>query len=218
MSELPVLTGPGTRVRAGNAMGRTRTALLEAALTAIEKHGARKATMGDVSRIANVAKGTLYNHFRSKDDLYDAAARAAVAELGQRAATVAASRGLGAGLAVAAAAIAGSPVLARLRSDEPAVFGAALAAAAGDETRSAVGAVLAAGGAGADAGAVEITLRWLLGYAAGSVDVAALPTVADRLATSLAATHTVVVNVPSSDLGPDALTAPAGASMSAVNA
>jgi AcrR family transcriptional regulator len=195
-------------------MGRTRTALLEATLTAIEKHGARKATMGDVSRIANVAKGTLYNHFRSKDDLYAAAARAAVAELGQRAASVAASRGLGAGLAVAATAIAGSPVLARLRSDEPAVLGAALAAAAGDETRSAVGAVLAAGGAGADAGAVEITLRWLLGYAAGSVDVAALPSVADRLAKSLAATHTVVVSVPAPEPGPDATeVAPASGSV-----
>jgi AcrR family transcriptional regulator len=219
VSDLPVLTGPGTRVRAGNAMGRTRTALLEATLTAIEKHGARKATMGDVSRIANVAKGTLYNHFRSKDELYAAAARAAVADLGERAGAVATTHGLGAGLAVAAEAVASSRVLARLRADEPGVLGAALAAAVSDETRSAVAAVVAAGGAGGDAAAVEITLRWLLGYAAGSVDLTSLSAVAERLAAALTATHTVVVNVPSPEPGPDALAAtPAGASMSAVNA
>lgn len=204
MSELPVLTGPGTRVRAGNTMGRTRTALVDAALTAIEKHGARKATMGDVSAIANVAKGTLYNHFRSKDELYDAAARAAVAELGERAAAVAEVDGLGAGLAVAAEAIATSSVLARLRADEPGVLGSALAAAVTDESRAAIGLLLAAGGVGADAVAVEIALRWLLGYAAGSVDLANLPTVAERLAGALAATHTIVVPVPSPEPGPDA--------------
>ena len=199
MSELPVLTGPGTRVRAGNTMSRTRGALLQAALTAIETRGARKATMGDVSAIANVAKGTLYNHFRSKDELYDAAARAAVAELGERAAAVAATGGLGAALALAATAVASSSVLARLRADEPGVLGAALAAAVNDETRAVVADVLTAGGVGGDPAAVEITLRWLLGCAAGSVETAAVSTVAARLSAALIATVPVLrldVSVP----------------------
>ena len=198
---LPVLTGPGTRVRAGNAMGRTRTALLEAAVKAVEKHTARKATMGDVARIANVAKGTLYNHFRSKDELFDAAARAAVADLGQRAAAVAATDGLGAGLAFAAEAIATSPVLARLRADEPAVLGTLLTAAAGEETTLAVEAVLTAGGVLAgDAVAVEIVKRWLVGHLAGPVDIPAVRSGADRLAQSISASRAVLrVNVDEAD-------------------
>ncbi|MCU1677423.1 MAG: transcriptional regulator, TetR family [Frankiales bacterium] len=216
MADLPVLTGAGTRVRAGNAMGRTRTALLEAALTAIEKHGARKATMGDVSRIANVAKGTLYNHFRSKDELYGAAARAAVIDLGDRASVAAARDGLGAGLAVAADAVATSSVLARLRADEPGVVGAALAAAVSDEARAAVAAVLATGGLPGDADAVEIVLRWLLGYAAGSVDLASLPAVADRLASSLLATRVTVVErrAPSDEPAAEAVAQPAAETVS----
>ena len=191
-TELPVLTGPGTRVRAGNAMGRTRTALLEAALTAVEKHTARKATMGDVARIANVAKGTLYNHFRSKDELFEAAARAAVADLGQRAAVVAATDGLGAGLAFAAEAIATSSVLARLRADEPAVLGTLLTASAGEETSLAVQTVLTAGGLAGDAVAVEMVKRWLVGHLAGPVDLPTVRSGADRLAQSIIASRAVL--------------------------
>jgi AcrR family transcriptional regulator len=186
----------GTRVRAGNAMGRTRVALLEAALVAIEKYGARRATMGDIATLANVAKGTLYNHFRSKDEVYAEAARAAVTSLGERAAVVARTDGLGAALSVAAGAVATSSVLARLRADEPAVLGTALSGSAGDGTRAAVESVLAAAGLANAPAAVEIVTRWLIGYAAGSVDVASLAAVADRLAEGLLVTAATVGAAP----------------------
>src|SRR4051812_37603480 len=102
-------------------MGRTRVALLEAAGVAVEEYGAGRAHMGDIAQLANVAKGTLYTHFRSKDEVYAEAARAAVTSLGERAADVAATNGLASGLAVAAEGVATSTVLARLRADEPAV-------------------------------------------------------------------------------------------------
>jgi AcrR family transcriptional regulator len=179
----------GTRVRAGNAMGRTRAALLEAALVAIEKYGARRATMGDIATLANVAKGTLYNHFRSKDEVYAEAARAVVTSLGERAAVVARTDGLGAALSVAAEAVATSSVLARLRSDEPAVLGALVAESAGEPVRAAVMAALAAGGVTGDPAAVDITGRWLAGYLAGAADIAAIAAAADRLAQSLLASR-----------------------------
>ena len=60
----------GTRSRAGNAMGRTHEAALRGALAAVAKYGSRKATMGDIAMLAGIAKATLYNHFRTRDDVY----------------------------------------------------------------------------------------------------------------------------------------------------
>ena len=45
----------GLRSRAGNAMGRTRAAVLDGAARAVEKHGARRATMSDIASFAGVA-------------------------------------------------------------------------------------------------------------------------------------------------------------------
>ena len=50
-------------------MGRTRTAALDGARRVLAEHGLRKATMGDVAVRGGLAKATLYNHFRTKDDL-----------------------------------------------------------------------------------------------------------------------------------------------------
>src|SRR5665213_4094646 len=95
----------GTRSRAGNAMGRGHEAALRGALAAVEKYGSRKATMGDIAMMAGIAKATLYNHFRTRDDVYAAvvvaeidAIAAAVAEscVGFEAAFVAAATAVGA--------------------------------------------------------------------------------------------------------------------------
>jgi AcrR family transcriptional regulator len=56
----------GTRSRAGNAMNRTRAALLSGAAQAVEASGT-KITMAQVAAAAGVAKATLYNHFRTRD-------------------------------------------------------------------------------------------------------------------------------------------------------
>jgi AcrR family transcriptional regulator len=51
-------------------MGRTHEAALRGALAAVAKYGSRKATMGDIAMLAGVAKATLYNHFRTREDVY----------------------------------------------------------------------------------------------------------------------------------------------------
>jgi AcrR family transcriptional regulator len=50
-------------------MGRTRDSLLDGALSVVERDGVRGLTMSSVARRAGVAKATLYNHFRTKDDV-----------------------------------------------------------------------------------------------------------------------------------------------------
>jgi AcrR family transcriptional regulator len=56
----------GTRSRAGNAMDRTRRALLDGARQAVQLSGT-KITMAQVAAAAGVAKATLYNHFRTRE-------------------------------------------------------------------------------------------------------------------------------------------------------
>ena len=50
-------------------MGRTRLGLLTGAARAFAEHGLRRSTMQSVAAAAGVAKATLYNHFRTKDDV-----------------------------------------------------------------------------------------------------------------------------------------------------
>jgi len=42
----------GVHSRAGNAMQRTRAAVLDGAVRAVEKHGARRTTMADIAMLA----------------------------------------------------------------------------------------------------------------------------------------------------------------------
>ena len=70
--------------RFGAAMGRTRLGLLAGAARAFADQGLRRSTMQSVAAAAGVAKATLYNHFRTKDEVARAlmAARAGPAERG----------------------------------------------------------------------------------------------------------------------------------------
>ncbi len=47
--------------------------LLEAALKEFSERGFRKTTLDDVAQSADVSKGTLYNYFSSKEEMYDQA-------------------------------------------------------------------------------------------------------------------------------------------------
>jgi AcrR family transcriptional regulator len=156
----------GTRVRSGNAMQRGRAAVLEATAHCVERYGVRRTTMGDIALKAEVAKATLYNHFRTKDDVLAALAVAQVEQLARTCAAVAAEQGLPAALARAAADLAASGPLRRVVADEPAL--AARLAAVDDgrgwtSVRDAVRAVLAAAAADDGDAAVELVLRWLVG-------------------------------------------------------
>src|SRR6478735_3257424 len=75
----------GTRSRAGNAMNRTRAALLDGARRAVEVSGT-KITMAQIAAAAGVAKATLYNHFRTREAVLDALLLDEVARLVDRAA------------------------------------------------------------------------------------------------------------------------------------
>ena len=61
----------GSRARAGNAMARTRASILAGAVRAIEVSGT-DASMTQVAAAAGVAKATLYNHFRTREDVFEA--------------------------------------------------------------------------------------------------------------------------------------------------
>ena len=50
-------------------MNPTRRGLLEGAARAFADNGLRRSTMQSIAAAAGVAKATLYNHFRTKDDV-----------------------------------------------------------------------------------------------------------------------------------------------------
>ena len=100
-SDAPVRE-PGTRARSGNAMARTRAALLEAAGECLSRYGIRKTTMVDVAARSKVAKATLYNHFRTKDDVWAALIEHEIAALADECVVVARSEGVAAALERAA--------------------------------------------------------------------------------------------------------------------
>jgi AcrR family transcriptional regulator len=109
----------GTRTRAGNAMNRTRAALLDGARRAVEVSGT-KITMAQVAAAAGVAKATLYNHFRTREAVLDALLRDEVAAMAERAQ----GRALPEALAAVAQAISDHPLLATLARGEPATVAA----------------------------------------------------------------------------------------------
>ena len=158
----------GVHSRAGNAMQRTRTALLDGAVRAIEKHGARRTTMADIAMLAGVAKGTLYNHFRTKEAVYSATAAAALQSLADECRAVAADD-LGEALALAAERIGSHPALRRIAAEEPAVLAGLVAiaeTAVWDSARAAIAEVLAAAGISGGAVEVDLVLRWLVSFVA----------------------------------------------------
>ncbi|MDQ1712951.1 MAG: TetR/AcrR family transcriptional regulator [Frankiaceae bacterium] len=58
--------------RSGNGMTRSRACILSGAAKCIARYGTRKTTMGDIAREGGTAKATVYNHFRTKADVYAA--------------------------------------------------------------------------------------------------------------------------------------------------
>lgn len=175
-SDAPVRT-PGTRARSGNAMLRTRAAILDAAQRCVEADGVKRTTMSDIATTAGVAKATLYNHFRTKDDVLTALVEARVRSLAARAEAVAAGTvplvpgqtapelGLAAALALAGSELGAAPALRRLAADEPGAL-VRLCAPSGEDgwpvAREVVAAALTAAGVEAGPTAVEMVLRHLV--------------------------------------------------------
>jgi len=120
--------------------------------------------MADVADLGGVARATLYNHFRTKDDVLLAVVEAEA----QRLADVALAlppRGLEAALAAVCDELAGHQALRKVVAEEPAL---ALEIARVGQTptwnhvRQQVAGVLAATEHAVDKGTVDVVLRWLV--------------------------------------------------------
>lgn len=146
----------GTRSRAGNAMNRTRAALLDGARRAVEVSGT-KITMAQVAASAGVAKATLYNHFRTREAVLSALLAAEV----ERLVAAAADKPLAEALGDTARALAGHPVLRALARIEPGTLAAlACVDTTADGWRAAREGVDRAL-AGASREGTDTVLRWL---------------------------------------------------------
>ena len=155
-----VLTGPNTRIRAGNVMHRARAGAVRGALDTIARRGLRGLTMVEAADRGGLARATLYNHVRDKDALLALVLEAELARLG---AVLAGASDLATGLAAVADDLARHPSIAGIRAHDQAAL-AMLAGADGDAVRSAVAEALAAHGRGADAANVDLVLRWLASF------------------------------------------------------
>jgi AcrR family transcriptional regulator len=164
---------PATRSRAGNAMGRTRAAVLDGARAAIAESGT-SITMTQVATASGIAKATLYNHFRSREAVLDAVLADEVRVLldGLDALPLADA------LSTAATRIGTHPLLARLASDEPATI-AALARIdlnsphwrrCADELRTSLERSRRGGG--------ELILRWVSSFISTPADPSSIQAVA----------------------------------------
>jgi AcrR family transcriptional regulator len=137
-------------------MGRTRLGLLAGAARAFAEHGLRRSTMQSIAAAAGVAKATLYNHFRTKDEVV---AALLAAEL-DRLIALAAALPLDQALAALSDELGAHPVLRRLAGTEPEVLTALLGAEA-ERWAKLIGRL--AGALQLDADGAELAGRWLLG-------------------------------------------------------
>ncbi len=159
----------GTRSRAGNAMNRTRAALLEGARRSVEVNGT-KITMAQVASAAGVAKATLYNHFRTREAVLSALLVDEITRLVDEFAGQPLTDALGG----AANALASHPLLRALARLEPgtlAVLGRIDGSAEGWRiAREGVDATLTA----QERGGTETVLRWLASYLLSPANAASI--------------------------------------------
>jgi AcrR family transcriptional regulator len=144
-------------------MGRTRSALLGATAECVARYGIRKTTMVDVASKSGVAKATLYNHFRTKDDVLAAVVEQQVADLVGACVTTASSSGLVDALVHTANVLAAHPALRKAAEDEQALLAPLMTPTAGrgwQLARDGVAAVLTAGGGPSTPADVDTVLRW----------------------------------------------------------
>ena len=137
-------------------MGRTRLELLAGAARAFAEHGLRRSTMQSIAAAAGVAKATLYNHFRTKDEVVVALL---AVEL-DRLTSLAADLPLDRALAALSDELGAHPVLRRLGVTEPEVLTGLLTVDA-DTWGELTGRL--AGALGVDPDAAELAARWLVG-------------------------------------------------------
>ena len=115
----------GEHTRAGNAMGRARAGLFAGALSCIARQGVKATSMIEIADEGKIARATLYNHFRSKQELL----RALMAEEIARAIAAAESaEDLRSAMGSLLTFLATHDALRFIATTEPTVFGRMLAA------------------------------------------------------------------------------------------
>jgi AcrR family transcriptional regulator len=134
----------------------TRRELLDGAARAFADNGLRRSTMQSIAAAAGVAKATLYNHFRTKDEVVSALLARELDRLG----AVAADLPLGQALATLSDELGAHPVLRRMAETEPDALTTMLGLDA-DRWAELTGRLAEA--LRVDGEAAEVAGRWLLG-------------------------------------------------------
>jgi AcrR family transcriptional regulator len=137
-------------------MGRTRAGLLDGAARTFATHGLRASSMQSIAATAGVAKATLYNHFRTKDDVVRALLATEVGRLTALAAALPRDQAL----AALSDELGAHPVLRRLAEAEPEIL-AALVTVPSEVWGELVARLAEALQVGIDG--AELAARWLLG-------------------------------------------------------
>ncbi|MDO8421939.1 MAG: helix-turn-helix domain-containing protein [Parvibaculum sp.] len=75
-------SGGAAKSASGKMQGEKPGIILDAALELFRQYGYRRTSMEDIAGAANVAKGTLYIYFKSKDELFEALARRLAEQVG----------------------------------------------------------------------------------------------------------------------------------------
>jgi AcrR family transcriptional regulator len=144
-------------------MGRTHEAALRGALAAVEKYGSRKATMGDIAMLAGIAKATLYNHFRTRDDVYLALVTDQVGSIASAARTKV-TDGLDVAIAEAARLLGEHAGVRKVALDDPAAVAALVTPGDGPAwaaARAQIAGALSDSGYVDSPAAIDLVLRYL---------------------------------------------------------
>jgi AcrR family transcriptional regulator len=158
------------RARSGNAMARGRAGILAGARTMLVSGGIHSLTMSGVADRGHVAKATVYNHFRTKDDVLAAVAVEEVDAAAERAWSWLSDDPARA-LVEAATALATSPVVRAVVTFDPWVAASVYpdVDGPGGEVRahaaSLVAQALPVAGRQTSAVNVDLVLRWLASVA-----------------------------------------------------
>lgn len=184
-AEVATISGPNTRIRAGNAMQRARSAAVAGALQVLAKRGVKALTMADVADAGGLARATLYNHVRDKQSLLQLVLAHEVRELAK---TFSAASTMPSALTTTARAIADHPALVGVRAHDPLALAPISVPSAGEgwtAIRELTRQALAARGGKASEAQVDLLLRWLTSFVAVPSDDASRNSQASELAKSL---------------------------------
>jgi AcrR family transcriptional regulator len=184
-AQIATISGPNTRVRAGNAMQRARMAAIGGALEVLAAHGVKNLTMADVADAGGLARATLYNHVRDKESLLLLVIANEARELAK---VFASASTMPAALTATARAIAAHPALVGVREHDPLSLAAIAVPATGEgwtAIRELTRQALAARGSKATDAQVDLLLRWLTSFITVPSDDASRNSQATELAKSL---------------------------------